>query len=382
MNKIIKDKKIAMIGGGPGGLSLARLLQMRDAKVEVYERDFSSNARIQGGSLDLHHESGLKVIEEAGLLQEYISVSRPEGGRLKMYDKTGSLILDNFSDSESESKPEIDRRDLRNLLVNYLLPGTILWDHQFITLTKIGKQFELMFKDRPNVIADVVIGSDGARSKVRHYITDISPQYSGTTLIQGEVLQPEISCPEIYNMVNQGSVVVLGDEKALIIQQKGNGNLIFYSTARQPENWINTSGINFNSNQQVIHFLEIFYKGWHSQFIQLFSAAFEFVPRPMYSTPADQTWRTKENVTIIGDAAHVMPPFAGVGVNMAMLDALDLTNCLTDEHYIDVTTAFTVFEKRMLCRSAKMQLMTKDSEDIFHSPTATKDLANRMNSKA
>lgn len=258
MNKILKDKKIEIIGGGPGGLSLARLLQMRDATVKVYERDFSSNARIQGGSLDLHQESGQKVIEEAGLLQEDISVSRPEGARLKMYDKTGSLILDIFPDPESEIKPEIDRGDLRNLLVKSLLPGTILWDHQFISLVKIGKQYELSFKDRPNVIADVVIGADGARSKVRPYITDISPQYSGTTLIQGEVLKPEISCPEIYNMVNQGSVVVLGDKKALIIQQKGDGNLIFYSTARQPENWVNTSGINFNSNQEVIHFLEIF----------------------------------------------------------------------------------------------------------------------------
>jgi 2-polyprenyl-6-methoxyphenol hydroxylase-like FAD-dependent oxidoreductase len=240
----------------------------------------------------------------------------------------------------------------------------------------------LIFKDRPKVTADIVIGADGARSKVRPYITNISPQYSGTTLIQGEVLQPEISCPEIYNMVNQGSVVVLGDEKALIIQQKGDGNLIFYSTARQPENWINTSGINFNSNQEVIHFLEVFYKGWSSQFNQLFSAAFEFLPRPMYSTPVDQTWQTKENITIIGDAAHVMPPFAGVGVNMAMLDALELANCFTNENHIDLTTAFRVFEKRMLCRTAEMQLMTKDSEDIFHSPTAIKDLAIRVNSKS
>ncbi len=381
MSEIIKDKKIAIIGGGPGGLSLARLLQMRGATVEVYERDFSSNARIQGGSLDLHKESGQKVIEEAGLLQEYMGVSRPEGARLKMYDKTGSLILDIFPDPESEIKPEIDRGDLRNLLVKSLLPGTILWNHQFISLSKIGKQFELIFKDRPNVTADIVIGADGARSKVGHYITDISPQYSGTTLIQGEVLQPEISCPEIYNMVNQGSVVALGDEKALIIQQKGDGNLIFYSTARQPEDWINTSGINFNAKQEVIHFLESFYKGWSNQFIQLFSAAFEFLPRPMYSTPVDQTWQTKENITIIGDVAHVVPPFAGVGVNMAMLDALELANCLTNENHTDLTTAFKVFEKRMLCRTAEMQLMTKDSEDIFHSPSAIKDLAIRVNSK-
>ncbi len=136
MNKIINGKKIAIIGGGPGGLTLAILLQMHGGFVQVYERDFSPNARIQGGSLDLHEESGQKVIAAAGLFEEYSKVSRPEGGRLQIYEKGGSLIFDASSSSHLEIKPEIDRGDLRNLLVNSLLPGTILWDHQFLSLQK------------------------------------------------------------------------------------------------------------------------------------------------------------------------------------------------------------------------------------------------------
>ncbi len=224
----------------------------------------------------------------------------------------------------------------------------------------------------------MVIGSDGARSKVRPYITNISPRYSGTILIQGEVEKPENKCTEIYKMVNGGTIVVLGDEKVLIIQQKSDGNLVFYSSSRQPENWICTSGIDFNFNQEAIHFLELFYRGWNRLFIQLFSASFEFLPRQMYGTPIDQTWQTKEKVTIIGDAAHVMPPFAGVGVNMAMLDALELANCLTNEPHADITAAFETYEKRMLARTSEMQLITKDSEGIFHSPTAVKDLVMRV----
>lgn len=66
---LLENKKIAIIGGGPGGLTLARLLQLKGATVKVYERDFSQKARVQGAIVDLHYESGLKVIKAARLTE-------------------------------------------------------------------------------------------------------------------------------------------------------------------------------------------------------------------------------------------------------------------------------------------------------------------------
>ena len=76
MNTVI-NKKIAIVGGGPGGLTLARLLQMKDADVTVYERTINQNARDQGATLDLHEESGLMALREAGLMEAFKANYRP-----------------------------------------------------------------------------------------------------------------------------------------------------------------------------------------------------------------------------------------------------------------------------------------------------------------
>ncbi len=68
---MIQNKQIAIVGGGPGGLTLARLLQLNGANVKVYERDINSAARVQGSPLDMHAASGLAAIIKAGLLVEF-----------------------------------------------------------------------------------------------------------------------------------------------------------------------------------------------------------------------------------------------------------------------------------------------------------------------
>ncbi len=67
---LLKNRQIAIVGGGPGGLTLARLLQLKGANVKVYERDFNKNARVQGSPLDMHKESGLAALRNANLLDE------------------------------------------------------------------------------------------------------------------------------------------------------------------------------------------------------------------------------------------------------------------------------------------------------------------------
>ncbi len=161
------------------------------------------------------------LIEAAGLGKAFKTVARPEGEQHRIYDKHGTLILDIPAYKVSSARPEIDRGVLRDLLLNSLHSGTVLWDKNFISLAQTDNgKYELSFKDNTKVIADLVIASDGANSKIRPYITDITPRYSGTTLIQGEVENPSTDCPEIYEMVHKGNMFVLGDEKAILLQQK------------------------------------------------------------------------------------------------------------------------------------------------------------------
>src|SRR5262245_25157216 len=112
----VKNKKIAIVGGGPGGLTLARILQMKNANVTVYERDPGKDARAQGATLDLHYDSGLKALREAGLMDAFKANYRPGADRLSIIDKHANVLMeDNEKETSAEERfrPEIDRGPLK-----------------------------------------------------------------------------------------------------------------------------------------------------------------------------------------------------------------------------------------------------------------------------
>src|ERR1700753_3195240 len=120
------SKKIAIVGGGPGGLTLARLLQMRGADVTVYERDKSRSARVQGSALDLHEDSGLAALEAAGLIDAFWANHRPDLDRLRLTDAHGTILHDHPRRiSGAGKRPEIERGPLRDILLDSLRPGTV-----------------------------------------------------------------------------------------------------------------------------------------------------------------------------------------------------------------------------------------------------------------
>src|SRR6218665_300051 len=129
------NKKIAIIGGGPCGLTLARLLQLKGAHVNVYERDVNENVRVQGATLDLHEESGLEALRRAGLIEAFYDNYRPEAGKLRILDKQMNNRMDTHSATDYiERRPEIDRGPLRNILLQSLQAGTVVWDSQFVAM--------------------------------------------------------------------------------------------------------------------------------------------------------------------------------------------------------------------------------------------------------
>ena len=81
--------RIAIVGGGPGGLTLARILYMRGIAATVFERDAHAFERPQGGTLDLHATSGQAAIRQAGLDAAFKIVARYEDQGMRVLDKTG-----------------------------------------------------------------------------------------------------------------------------------------------------------------------------------------------------------------------------------------------------------------------------------------------------
>lgn len=368
----IENKTIAIVGGGPGGLTLARLLQMSGAEVNVYERDANKDARMQGATLDLHDDSGLKALQAAGLMDAFMANYRPGADRVRIMDKHAHIILEDDVNREGQlSRPEIDRGPLQNILLESLLPGTVVWDSHFVSMSSNNGCWKLDFKNGTFAYADLVIAADGANSKIRPYITPIKSYYAGITAVEGAVYNTETACPRMHRLLNGGKIFAMGDDKSLIVSSKGDGSLVFYPSFKTDENWIRESGIDFSDKAQVLAWFKAEYAGWDEAWLELFeNAGTRFIPRPIYCMPLDQTWEPLPNLTLLGDAAHLMPPFAGEGVNMAMLDALELSECLIAGKYTDTLAAIAAYEKQMRVRAAESAQQSVYSMDIMHSPDA------------
>jgi 2-polyprenyl-6-methoxyphenol hydroxylase-like FAD-dependent oxidoreductase len=368
----IKNKKIAIVGGGPGGLTLARLLQMNGLDVTVYERDANQHARAQGATLDLHEESGLNALQHAGLMDAFRANYRPGADKLCVVNKKAEIVFDDHESSHREtSRPEIDRGPLQQILLDSLLPDTVIWDSHFVSLSPQDDSWKLDFKNGIFAFADIVIAADGANSKLRPYVTPLKAFYSGYTALEGVVYHSEVASPKIYELLRGGKIFAMEDKKSLIVSSKGDGSLVFYTCGQHEESWTRDSGIDFSDQAQVFAWFQQEYADWDEIWRELFeNAASSYTPRPLYCMPLDQTWEAAPNLTLLGDAAHLMPPFAGEGVNMAMLDALELSQCLLDTHYPDTQSAIAAYEKQMLARSSEVAEQSLSATIAFHSPDA------------
>jgi len=233
----------------------------------------------------------------------------------------------------------------------------------------IGEKWQLAFKNGSTATADIVIAADGANSKIRPYITPIKPFYVGMTAIEGSVYDAETKAPQISKLLKGGKLFILSDAKTLIVSAKGDGSLQFYLGFKAAENWVRDSGINFTNNQQVIKWFTEECSGWNAIWLELFeNAEPNFIPRPQYCMPVDQSWDALPNLTLLGDAAHLMPPYAGEGVNMAMLDALELSGCLTDPSFNTTQAAIAAYEQQMRARASEVAKMTLEQTELMHSP--------------
>lgn len=358
---IIQNIKIAIVGGGPGGLTLARLLQMNGAEVKVYERDLNKNARVQGATLDLHDDSGLRALEKAGLMEAFKANYRPDADKMRIVDHQANIVYDQHADDQQEEtfgspyfRPEIDRGPLRKILLESLDPDTVVWDSQFKSMQQTGNTWILEFQNGNHATADMVIAADGANSKIRPFITPLKPFYSGVTAVEGHILDAEHKVPNIYKLLKGGKIFAFGTGKTIIVSSKGDGSMAFYAGLKTDENWASLSGIDFSNKAVVLNWFKQDFVAWENIWHELFeNAETHFIPRPLYCVPLDQNWEALPNLTMLGDAAHLMPPYAGEGVNMAMLDALELAEHLIDPEHKTLQTAIANYENQMRIRSAK-----------------------------
>jgi 2-polyprenyl-6-methoxyphenol hydroxylase-like FAD-dependent oxidoreductase len=344
--------KIAITGAGPGGLTLARILHVHGVPAVVFEREEYSSGRPQGGSLDMHVESGQLAIERAGLTAQFKRLARYADQESRIYDKHGKLLFVETETSERE-RPEIDRGHLRQMLLDSLPAGLIRWGHELKAAQQHDRGgFELLFRNGVSERFDLIIGADGAWSRIRPVVSEVRPIYSGVMFVELGIDDADVREPEMAELIGRGLTFALGDSKALIGHRDANAHLGIYAALRTPEDWMEKCGIDRSSSGTFRASLAAQFDGWSEKLLQLIYRCDErMTPRPIYNLPVGHRWEHRRGVTLLGDAAHLMSPFSGEGANLAMLDAADLALALTRAG--DWDAAIQAYETVMCARAAE-----------------------------
>lgn len=348
-----KNGSIAIVGAGPGGTMLARLLLDNGFDVRVYERDESPTARPQGGSLDLRPDSGQRAINKAGLGATFESRSRADAKAFRIIDANGSEMPGAGAETHEDAGPEIDRGDLRAMLLEALPADMVAWDHRVERVAPDGDgRWRLQFAGRDDVVADLVVGADGIGSKVRQQLTDVQPVYTGITMIAANIRRELWRGTPISDVLGEGSVMFAGGNKTIFVQRCAHDLILLYYSMAVPQDWPRIAGFDLHDACAVMDKVCDTYRDWSPEVLDMLTQVEDrFQLWPTSVMPPDYRWDTKPGLTMLGDAAHVMPPFTGKGVNLALLDALELSEALTVGPDRDVTAAITDFERRMQART-------------------------------
>jgi 2-polyprenyl-6-methoxyphenol hydroxylase-like FAD-dependent oxidoreductase len=352
------QSRIAIVGAGPGGLTLARVLLVHGITSTVFEREPYPRSRPQGGSLDMHVESGQFAIEQAGLSAEFSRLARYEDQQMTIYDTEGTLRF--FNDGADGMRPEIDRGQLREMLIDSLPDGIIRWNHQLSAIERLPDQsVRLVFANGTEEVFNLVVGADGTWSRVRPLLSGIKPIYSGITIYTLGIQDAEARYPELAKLMGRGLMFALGESKAIAGHRNANAHLGLYVGIRAPEPQ-RDNPVTLTKVELRAHF-----SNWASRLLALIDAADDQpAPRPIYGLPVGHRWDNVPGITLIGDAAHVMSPFGGDGANLAMQDAAELALALTAKG--DWRSAVAQCEATMFRRAAEAAAgATQAIQEVF-----------------
>ncbi|KAM0301473.1 hypothetical protein HYE67_006705 [Fusarium culmorum] len=394
MSSLASQTSIAIIGAGPGGLTLARLLQVHDINYIVYERDADPKPRYinQGGTLDIHASSGQLALKEGGIFEKFKSIARWEGSRVCMQNPSGTVKAVFGQDRDA---PEIDRLQLRQMLLDYIPTDKIKWGHGIKSVKKGATPAEHVIHFENGSFASgfrLIVGCDGAWSNVRPLVTSAKPEYSGKVFIEGSISRDNPSYAAAVEDAGPGVLLAMGQRKMLAVQQLSDHSYRFYVGMDAPEDAYNKHMTTVDTDKTRREFLSSsdFFANWAPELKNyLANAEGPFHAWPLYRLPVSSlAWNRVPGITLLGDAAHVSTPLVGEGVNMAMLDALMLSKAIIrckngskigGSQETQLEEAIEEYEKEMLERGRDHISRCIAREKEFFSEDAAEDFINMIN---
>ncbi|RKR75849.1 FAD-dependent oxidoreductase [Frondihabitans australicus] len=371
---------IAIIGGGLGGLTAARVLHANGINSVVFELEPNRGARVQGGMLDIHDYNGQKAIHAAGLWEPFTKIIHPGGESARVLDHTGAVQTEEPDDG-TLSRPEVDRGDLRTLLLDSLPEDTIRWGHMVAAVRPVEGtvgRHEVEFANGEKITTDLLIGADGAWSKVRPVVTVEAPFYVGISFIEADLFNGAVDHPAEAAAMGPGMLFAFKDDTGMLGHLETDGTLHVYLGVRVDESWADS--IDFGNTDAAKRAVLALIEGWDKGLRGLIgNADTPLIPRRIDALPVGINWARSPGVMLLGDAAHLMSPFAGEGANLAMYDGSELALAIA-AHPGDTEAALAAYEAALFPRSQAAAAESAKMLEMLFQPGSPKQLVEFFHS--
>ncbi|MFK4071805.1 FAD-dependent oxidoreductase [Streptomyces sp. NPDC029674] len=340
---------VTIIGAGLGGLTLARVLHLHGIPATVYEAESSPASRSQGGMLDIHDYNGQRALAAAGLLDGFRELVLEGRQAMRVLDPDGS-VLHEMADDGTGGRPEVQRGELRQLLLDSLPAGTVRWGHKVSGARTLGEgRHEVTFADGGTVVTGLLVGADGAWSRVRPLLSAATPEYTGKSVVETYLFDSDTRHPAAAKTVGGGAMMALTPDRELFAHRERGDTLHAYVGLSEPQDWF--AAIDFDDAAGATARIAREFDDWAPELTALITDSdIPPVLRPLYALPTGHRWDRVPGVTLLGDAAHLAAP-NGEGANLAMLDGAELGEALA-AHPGDIEAALTAYEQAMFPRSA------------------------------
>jgi 2-polyprenyl-6-methoxyphenol hydroxylase-like FAD-dependent oxidoreductase len=339
---------VTIVGAGLGGLVLARVLHVHGVPATIYEAEPSAETRAQGGQLDIHEHDGQAALEAAGLTDAFRAIIHEGGQASRVLDQHGTVLFDE-PDNGGGGRPEVLRGDLRRILIESLPREMIQWGRKLTGVRPLGDgRHELIFADGSAVTTRLLVGADGAWSKVRPLLSDATPEYVGVTFVETYLYNADERHAAAAEAVGGGALFALAPGQGIFAHREAGGILHTYVALNRPAEWV--AAIDFTDAVAAAARVAAEFDGWAPALIALITDGETGpVPRMLHTLPNAHRWDRTPGVTLLGDAAHLAPP-AGEGANLAMLDGAELGKAIA-AHPDDIEAALTAYEAALFPRS-------------------------------
>lgn len=342
-----KSLRIAVVGAGIGGLSLAGFLQRAGFQVTIYEQARAFSRLGAGITLSANVT---KALRRLGIADALVAAGiKPHSYISRTWD-TGEVVYELVFDAESEKRHGgpylgIHRGDLHAVLAQSISPGTVAYDHRLVDLQESNKAARLIFENGTTANVDVVIGADGIRSKVREYLLGTEPLHFVGAVAYRSIFPTE----RLGGFKIPDCTKWWGPDRHILPYFMRSTRDEVYVIGVVPEGaWETEEASRPASRDEFIRLFE----GFHGDLLRVLEGTDEVSVWPIFDRERNDKW-SAGRIVLLGDACHPMRPYMGAGGAMAVEDAAILSRCLTE--YDNLAEAFRSYEATRISRVAETQ---------------------------